>query len=277
MESIKELRDMLQKGKVAPEGWRRPLGYYALQRFPSIYITRLLLPMRITPNQITVTGFLLGLVGCWFVLQWAWHLKLIGIGLLYLNVLFDKVDGELARYKKIYSLKGIYLDYTNHLLIPALFFLALTIGLLPFSLINPDLFLGGGVLAAFSMMVLRAQASLPEVIFIKKYLPRAELFSASLHENSFAAIKRTRPALARASWLLHHAQEHFLHLLFFAIIFAGERFLLRDFLFHPAATNGVLFFAAVLFFFVVENAVKGWITIDTTIKHRISVNVPDAD
>lgn len=268
MESIKELRERLQKEKVAPQGWRRPLGYYALQRFPSIYITRFLLPTRVTPNQITMAGFLLGLIGCWFVLQWPWHLKLIGIGLLYLNVLFDKVDGELARYKKIYSLKGIYLDYLNHLLIPPLFFLALTIGIVPFSLIDPAILLSAGVLAAFSMMVLRVQAHLPEIIFIKKYLPHTELFSLPLHENSLAAIKKARPVFARALWLLHHLQEHFLHILFFAVVFACERLFLRDFLFHPIATNFILFFAAILFFFVIENTTKGWFTIEAAVTSR---------
>lgn len=269
MESIKELREMLQKEKVAPEGWQRPLGYYALQRFPSIYITRLFLATPIKPNHVTVFGFFIGLVGCAFVLQWTWYLKLIGIGFLYVNVLLDKIDGELARYKKIYSLKGIYLDYTNHLLIPPLFFLALAIGISPFSLINPQILLGAGILAAFSMMILRVQASLPEIIFIKKYLPHAERFLLlSSYESSLTAIKKARPTFARASWLLHHAQEHFLHLLFFFIVLAGERFFLRDFLFHPVATNGILLFALILFFFVIENAVKGWLTIETSVTQQ---------
>ena len=253
---------MLQKEKVAPEGWRRPLGYYTLQRFPSIYITRLLLATPIKPNHITILGFFIGLAGCAFLLQWTWYLKFIGIGLLYLNVLFDKVDGELARYKKIYSLKGVYLDYLNHLLFPSFFLLALSIGIAPFSLVNPDFLLGAGVLAAFSMMVLRVQASLPEIIFVKKYLPHAELFLLSSKESSLAAIKKARPTLARASWLLHHGQEHFLHLLFSAIILIGERLFLKDFLFHPIATNGILLLAAILFFFAIENIIKGWMSIE---------------
>lgn len=266
MESIRELREMLQKEKVTPEGWRRPLGYYTLQRFPSIYITRLLLATSIKPNHVTMLGFIIGLIGCAFVLQWAWYLKLTGIGLLYLNILFDKVDGELARYKKIYSLKGIYLDYLNHLLLPPLFFLALTIGIVPFSLINPALFLAAGILAAFSMMVLRLQASLPEIIFIKKYLPHAGLFPLlSLHKSSLAAIKKAHPAFARASWLLHHAQEHFLHLWAFAFLLVIERYFFLDFIFHPIASWFLLFLGVALPLMVLENIIKGWFAIESRV------------
>lgn len=266
MESIRELREMLQKEKVAPQGWRRPLGYYALQRFPSIYITRLLIRTTVTPNQITIFGFAIGLIGCWFVLQWAWYFKLAGIGLLYLNVLLDKVDGELARYKKIYSLKGIYLDYLNHLLIPPLFFLALTVGLLPFSLIKPTLFLGAGILAAFSMMILRVHASLPEIIFIKKYLPNHDrLIVPNAATDTIATAKKQHPVRAHILWLFHHIQEHFLHLWAFAFFLAIERYFFLDFIFHPLASWLLLFFGLALPLMVLENIIKGLIAIESRI------------
>lgn len=257
---------MLQKEKVAPKGWRRPLGYYALQRFPSIYITRLLLATRIMPNHITIAGFLLGLAGCWFVLQWLWYLKLVGIGFLYLNVLLDKVDGEIARYKKIYSLKGIYLDYTNHLLIPPLFFLALTIGISPFSLISPDILLGAGILAAFSMMFLRVHASLPEIIFIKKYLPNhGRLILPDAATDTIVTVKKQYPVRAHILWLFHHIQEHFLHLWAFAFFLAIERYFFLDFIFHPLASWLLLFLGLALPLMVLENGIKGLIAIESRI------------
>lgn len=266
MESIRELREMLQKEKVAPEGWRRPLGYYALQRFPSIYITRLLLPTRVTPNQITIIGFIIGLIGCLFVLQWTWHLKLIGLSLLYLNVLLDKVDGEIARYKKIYSLKGIYLDYTNHLIIPPLFILALTFGLLPFSLIHPTVLLISGIAAAFAMILLRVQQNLAEIIFIKKYLPHHNHFILPVGANDdIIATKKQYPVSAYTLWLFHHIQEHFLHLLAFAFLLFVERYALLDFLFHPFISWLLLFLGITVPLMVIENIIKGWITIESRI------------
>lgn len=269
MESIRELREMLQKEKVAPKGWRRPLGYYALQRFPSIYITRLLLATPIKPNHITIIGFFIGLVGCGFVLQWAWHLKLIGIGLLYLNVLLDKVDGELARYKKVYSLKGIYLDYTNHFIIPPLFFLVLTFGLLPFSVIHPTVLLISGIAAAFAMMLLRVQQNLAEIIFIKKYLPNRDrlMLPADIRDihDDISAAKKQHPASAYTLWLFHHIQEHFLHLLIFALFLVIERYFLLDFIFHPLISWFLLFLGIALPLMVMENIIKGWVIIESRI------------
>lgn len=256
---------MLQKEKVAPEGWRRPLGYYALQRFPSIYITRLLLATSITPNQITALGFIIGLIGCGFVLQWAWHLKLIGIGLLYLNVLLDKVDGELARYKKIYSLKGIYLDYTNHLVVPPLFLLALTFGILPFSLIEPALLLIAGIAAAFALILLRVQQNLAEIIFIKKYVPHRDILSLAQPSNHIALLKKERPMAGHVLWLFHHIQEHFMHLWAFALLLVVERYFFLDFIFHPLISWSLLFLGIALSLIVIENIIKGWVTIESRI------------
>lgn len=268
MESIRELREMLQKEKVAPKEWRRPLGYYALQRFPSIYITRLLLTTPIKPNHVTIIGFFIGLVGCAFVLQWAWYLKLIGIGLLYLNILLDKIDGELARYKKIYSLKGIYLDYTNHLIIPPLFLLALTFGLLPFSLIHPTVLLISGIAAAFAMILLRVQQNLAEIIFIKKYMPNHDRFILPIGANdSVIATKKQYPVSARIIWFSHHIQEHFLHLWMFALFLAVERYFFLDFIFHPIASWLLLFLGIVLPLMVIENVIKGWATIESRISN----------
>lgn len=266
MESIRELREMLQKEKVAPEGWRRPLGYYALQRFPSIYITRLLLATRIMPNHITIAGFLFGLAGCWFVLQWLWYLKLVGIGFLYVNVLLDKVDGELARYKKIYSLKGIYLDYLNHLIIPPLFLFALTFGLLPFSLIHPTILLIAGIASALSMMLLRIQHSLSEIIFIKKYMPNRDRFILPIGANdSVIATKKQYPVSAYIIWFFHHIQEHFLHLWMFALFLAVERYFFLDFIFHPIASWLLLFLGLALPLMVLENGIKGLIAIESRV------------
>lgn len=264
METIKELRAMLQQEKIAPKGWSRPLGYYALQRWPSIYLTRLLLPLGITPNQVTLLGFVIGLLGCVFIFQFAWYYKLIGIGLLYLNILLDKVDGEIARYKKIYSLKGIYLDYTNHLIIPPLAILSLTFGMAPISPFYPIILIIFGVIAAFAMIMLRIQQSLAEIIFVKKYLHQREIFS--LPEtvfNTVAKAKQEHPLLGATAWLFHHIQEHFIHLIIFALMIAMERIFILDFVFHPLVSWFIIALGILLPLLIFENMLKGWFSINS--------------
>ena len=266
METVKELRTMLQQEKVAPRGWSRPLGYYAFQRFPSIYITRLLLPTRITPNQITLLGFIIGLLGCIFIFQFAWHYKLIGVGLLYLNVLLDKVDGEIARYKKIYSLRGIYLDYTNHLVIPPLTILSTTFGIAPISLFYPIILIIFGIAAALAMIMLRVQQNLAEIIFVKKYLHQREIFSLQeTASGSIAEVRQKYPLLGTAAWLFHHIQEHFIQLIILALTIIGERVFLLDFVFHPLVSWFIVILGILLSAIVLENVLKGWISINSRV------------
>ena len=111
MKPIAQLRDILQREKL--EGRERPWGYRLFQRGPSIYITWLLLRTPITPNAVTLLSILSGVGGAYLLLYPNWKVKLAALFLFYLNLLLDRVDGEIARYKKQFSLKGIYLDELN--------------------------------------------------------------------------------------------------------------------------------------------------------------------
>lgn len=61
----------------------------------------------ITPNQITLTGFLIGLFAVPFIILNWWNLAL---GCIVLNRVFDGIDGELARYQQSRSSAGGFLD-----------------------------------------------------------------------------------------------------------------------------------------------------------------------
>ena len=115
MESTKELRELLQSEKVKPVGWERPWGYVLLQRGPSIYLTRLALRYNLLPNHITLAGIAAGLSGSLLVFYGNKFGMAAGVFLLYVNILADKVDGEVARYRihkgsgGVYH-RGVYLD-----------------------------------------------------------------------------------------------------------------------------------------------------------------------
>src|SRR3989344_7465348 len=114
MESIKELRVMLQTNV---------LGHPILQRMPSIYITRLFLLTSITANQISAAMIIVGVIsGVVIASGYIWS----GLALIYVNLVLDAVDGELARYRKTFSMRGVYLDLVNHLGVFEAFFLGLT-------------------------------------------------------------------------------------------------------------------------------------------------------
>lgn len=80
----------------------------------ALYITRLVLPLGVTPHMATAAAWLVGLMavaafGCETVLAW-----LVGGALLQVWYLLDHVDGQLARYLGAESLDGAALDYLMH-------------------------------------------------------------------------------------------------------------------------------------------------------------------
>jgi phosphatidylglycerophosphate synthase len=103
------LRRRLQKPKTEQSAW----GWLFTRRI-SIYVTLLLARTPVTPNQLTFSSIVLGIAAG---LLWAFggHLYFITGGILFqLMYLLDCVDGELARYKKMSSARGAYLDFIGH-------------------------------------------------------------------------------------------------------------------------------------------------------------------
>ncbi len=64
----------------------------------------------ITPNQITLLSFATALVACWFYLQGGYRYSVLGALILYVSILFDLADGEVARLKFTSSKYGALLD-----------------------------------------------------------------------------------------------------------------------------------------------------------------------
>lgn len=121
-ESIEELRKICQSGKTVSFNDK-------VERKISIYFTRLLLHTGITANQVTFLDILIGIIACAFlVVGHPWY-TFIGAMLLQLWIVFDYVDGEIARYRKSCAISGIYLDKLNHLIVEPLIFVCISSGL----------------------------------------------------------------------------------------------------------------------------------------------------
>jgi len=95
----------------------------------SIRITRYLVRTRIAPNQITILSFVLGVLAaiCFAMREYAYLLA--GAILVVLSVIFDLVDGEVARVKSLTSLLGAWLDPLLDMVRTGLLFLGIAIGL----------------------------------------------------------------------------------------------------------------------------------------------------
>jgi phosphatidylglycerophosphate synthase len=61
----------------------------------------------VTPNQVTLAGFVVGILAFPFIILNWWNMAL---GCIILNRVFDGIDGELARYQQSSSSAGGFLD-----------------------------------------------------------------------------------------------------------------------------------------------------------------------
>lgn len=93
-----------------------------------LYVTRPLLRTSITPNQITVFWITLQLVGSALMLKGDYWSNVLGV-LLYVGAaLFDYVDGQIARIKKISTYQGIFLEDLGIYFGTPIFMLCFSIG-----------------------------------------------------------------------------------------------------------------------------------------------------
>ncbi|NVM38686.1 MAG: CDP-alcohol phosphatidyltransferase family protein [Candidatus Lokiarchaeota archaeon] len=120
-ESFKEFRQITQGTKLEKRRKKKDWWHW-IYTFFSRYITWILVKTPITANFITLTGLLIGLVGLFLIGIGNNIFIIIGFILLYIYYVSDEVDGEVARYKKQTSLRGIYYDEIGHLFFQGWFF-----------------------------------------------------------------------------------------------------------------------------------------------------------
>jgi phosphatidylglycerophosphate synthase len=120
MESVKELKIKCQEQKMTGKDFNLMIGYLAHRKI-SIYLTKFLLTVwpPIRPDFVSWMMILIGVGGSILLSFFNFYAAVLGVFLVYLSFLLDKVDGEIARYKQLFSLRGIYLDEIYHAIVPA--------------------------------------------------------------------------------------------------------------------------------------------------------------
>lgn len=162
--SIKELRELCQpKRKVW--FWRDKFV-----RGVSIYLTRLFLFTSISANGVTWIMLLTGVISAFFYMRGEYVYSLIGLLLHHLYFILDAVDGEVARYRKATSDRGVYLDLMSHIIVHPLLIMGMAIGVffnnpLP---IADYYFLLLGFVGSFSYMMSNFAIDKKYEFFVKK-------------------------------------------------------------------------------------------------------------
>lgn len=248
MESIKELRERLQKNQ---------LGHPILQRVLSIYITRAILQTRISANQVTIAMLLVGVASAIpFFFGYIWT----GLALSYLCILLDASDGEVARYRKTYSLKGIYLDLINHLAIQAWFFLGLGYAVMQFqSGWIYTAVLIATVMGALSFPLRRANGDLHREIFVHHYSAHPERFSLShvAHREPADAQAKVRLGLmGLIKKAFYYSEYHAIMLVVIVLALVAEQSL--GLLTHPILAWLIIVYATVSCLYLVKEVVAGY-------------------
>ena len=160
-ERFKEFRQIIQGKKIEKRKINKNWWYsHSIFTFFSRYITWILVKTPITANFITITGLLIGLTGLLFIALGNNLFIIIGFILLYICYISDEVDGEVARYKKQTSLRGIYYDQVAHFFLYGWFFISITYSIyrinseflyIMFGVITTFLFLGFRIVGKFSI------------------------------------------------------------------------------------------------------------------------------
>jgi len=95
----------------------------------SFLLNKIFIRTKITPNQITILSMVVGLTGA-FLLSTGIHLYLIIAAILIqLAYSLDCCDGDIARYKKLHSRRGSWLDFVSDEIKNSFFILGLSMGI----------------------------------------------------------------------------------------------------------------------------------------------------
>lgn len=160
----------------------------------SLRVDRYLVNTKVTPNQLTYVMTVAGALAAPALLVPGITGAVLGVLMVQLYLLLDCVDGEIARWKKQYSMTGVYLDRVAAYLCDA----AVLVG---FGLRAADLWGTGridwlwaflGTLAALGAIVIKAETDLVGVARHQQGLPPVKE-SASEPRSSGMALARRSP------------------------------------------------------------------------------------
>ncbi|WP_328471312.1 CDP-alcohol phosphatidyltransferase family protein [Streptomyces sp. NBC_00448] len=195
--SVAELRPVVHpagvKDRRSGEHWAGRL----YMREVSLRIDRHLVNTRVTPNQLTYLMTVCGVLAAPALLVPGIAGAVLGVVAVQLYLLLDCVDGEIARWKKQYSLSGVYLDRVGAYLTDA----AVLVG---FGMRAADIWGGGridwlwaflGTLAALGAVLIKAETDLVGVARHQGGLPPVKESASEPRSSGMALARRAAAAL----------------------------------------------------------------------------------
>ncbi|MAG47651.1 hypothetical protein CL617_03520 [archaeon] len=115
-------------------------------------ITKVLLKTPVTPNQLTTLEILMALLTGFFFALGEWKFLIIGAILAQFSLIFDLLDGQVARYKKLRTMFGSFYDKIANKIMKYLMFLGATIGV--YRMTGSTIFLVIGAIAIFNITMI---------------------------------------------------------------------------------------------------------------------------
>jgi phosphatidylglycerophosphate synthase len=195
--SVAELRPVVHppgvKDRRSGEHWAGRL----YMREVSLRIDRHLVPTSVTPNQLTYLMTLCGVLAAPALLVPGIAGAVLGVVMVQLYLLLDCVDGEIARWKKQFSLSGVYMDRVGAYLTDA----AVLVG---FGMRAADIFGDGridwlwaflGTLAALGAVLIKAETDLVGVARHQGGLPPVKEAASEPRSSGMALARRAAAAL----------------------------------------------------------------------------------
>jgi phosphatidylglycerophosphate synthase len=195
--SVAELRPVVHppgvKDRRSGEHWAGRLYMREL----SLRIDRHLVHTSVTPNQLTYAMTVFGVLAAPALLVPGIPGAVLGVLMVQLYLLLDCVDGEIARWKKQFSLAGVYLDRVGAYLCDA----AVLVG---FGLRAADPWGQGridwlwaflGTLAALGAMLIKAETDLVGVARHQGGLPPVKEAASEPRSSGVALARRAAAAL----------------------------------------------------------------------------------
>ncbi|MEU6322103.1 CDP-alcohol phosphatidyltransferase family protein [Streptomyces sp. NPDC047009] len=195
--SVAELRPVVHpagvKDRRSGEHWAGRL----YMREISLRVDRYLVNTRVTPNQLTYLMTVFGVLAGPALLVPGVAGAVLGVVMVQLYLLLDCVDGEIARWKKQFSLGGVYLDRVGAYLCDA----AVLVG---FGLRAADLWGSGridwlwaflGTLAALGAVLIKAETDLVGVARHQGGLPPVKETASEPRSSGLALARRAASAL----------------------------------------------------------------------------------
>ena len=128
MVTIKEIREIGQRKTREERAKESEYCIHALRKV-SPYFTKFFIEHNLSANQISFCSIILGSTGNFLFALGNYYLILVGCLLYQFWLLFDLVDGEIARVTNVKTLGGKYLETINEVITECGFIASLGIGL----------------------------------------------------------------------------------------------------------------------------------------------------